>query len=182
MAVRCACLTPTVLFAWRVPTPQPAPAWPPCVCIAGPYFKAAYDALAPCGRHVIFGAGALTPRPGLALSLNPLALLAAPASLLAMLQLAWGWLRRPRLDVLSMVGDNRGVLGFNLIFLYDRIEMLAQLYAALEGLHLPPPLVGRAYGFGDLPAALAFLQSGDSVGKVVLSTRPGAPGSEAGGS
>jgi NADPH:quinone reductase-like Zn-dependent oxidoreductase len=136
---------------------------------AGPYFQASYDALDPCGRHVIFGAGSLTPEPGLTVSLNLLSLLAAPRSLWGMLKLGWGWLRRPRLDVLNMPGDNKGVIGFNLIWLYDRLEILAGLYSKVDSLALQPPMVGRVFGFEQLPEALAFLQSGASVGKVVLS-------------
>lgn len=81
----------------------------------GPYFKPSYDALDPSGRHVIFGAGSLTPKPDLKLTLNPAALLMAPASLWGLVQLAWGWVNRPKLDVLNMPGDNKGVVGFNLI-------------------------------------------------------------------
>jgi NADPH:quinone reductase-like Zn-dependent oxidoreductase len=139
---------------------------------AGPYFQASYDALNPCGRHVIFGAGALTPKPGLRVSLNPLSLITAPASLLGLLKLGWGWLWRPRLDVLNLPGDNKGVLGFNLIFLYDRLDVLAELYERVDALQLGPPLVGRVFGFEQLPQALGYLQSGQSVGKVVLSLSP----------
>lgn len=139
---------------------------------AGPYFQASYDALNPCGRHVIFGAGALTPEPGLRVSLNLLSLLTAPKSLWGMLKLGWGWLRRPKLDVLNMPGDNKGVTGFNLIWLYDRLEILAGLYEKVDSLALEPPLVGRVFGFEQLPDALSYLQSGASVGKVVLSADP----------
>jgi len=34
-----------------------------------------------------------------------------------------------------------------------------------------PPLVGRTFPFADVPAALRFLQSGKSTGKVVLEIR-----------
>uniref|UniRef100_A0A383VHV9 Enoyl reductase (ER) domain-containing protein n=1 Tax=Tetradesmus obliquus TaxID=3088 RepID=A0A383VHV9_TETOB len=136
--------------------------------LGGEYFKPSYAALNPCGRHVIFGAGSLTPKPGARLSLNPAVLLAAPASLLALVKLIWGWLQRPRLDVIAMPGDNKGVVGFNLIWLYDRLDLLADLYDKLDSLSLGPPLVGRTYDFAELPAALAYLQSGRSVGKVVV--------------
>jgi alcohol dehydrogenase len=60
---------------------------------------------------------------------------------------------------------------FNLIWLYDRLDLLAQLYDKLDGLSLRPPLVGKVFGFGELPAALAYLQSGRSVGKVVVTVQ-----------
>lgn len=46
--------------------------------------------------------------------------------------------------------------------------MLADLYDKLDSLRLGPPLVGRVLEFAELPAALAYLQSGRSVGKVVV--------------
>lgn len=139
---------------------------------AGPYFQASYDALNPCGKLVIFGAGALTPKPGLKVSLNPLDLLSAPAALWGLVKLGWGWVWRPKLDVLNMPGDNKGVIGFNLIWLYDRLEILAGLYDKVDALGLDVPVVGRVFGFEQLPEALKYLQSGRSVGKVVLSVAP----------
>lgn len=35
-----------------------------------------------------------------------------------------------------------------------------------------PPAVGRVFGFDELPAALEFLRSGQSTGKVVVSVEP----------
>lgn len=104
------------------------------------------------------------------MSLNPMSLLTAPRSLWGLLKLGWSWLRRPRLDVLNMPGDNKGVIGFNLIYLYTRLDILAGLYDKVDALQLDPPLVGRMFAFEQLPQALRYLQSGDSVGKVVLST------------
>lgn len=60
---------------------------------------------------------------------------------------------------------------FNLIWLYDRLDLLADLYNKLDGLQLGPPLVGKVFGFEGLPAALAYLQSGRSVGKVVVAVQ-----------
>lgn len=137
----------------------------------GPYFQPSYDALNPCGRHVVFGAGSLTPKPGLKLTFNPAALLAAPASLWGLVKLVWGWLKRPKLDVINMPGDNKGVIGFNLIWLYDRLDMLAELYDKVDALQLDPPVVGKVFEFDELPDALAYLQSGRSVGKVVVAVK-----------
>lgn len=148
-----------------------------CSTATGAYFQTSYDALTPNGngRLVIFGAGALTPPPGRKFSLNPLALLSAPASLWGLLQLGWAWLRRPRLDVLKMPGDNKGVVGFNLIWLYDRLELLASLYERVDRLGLAPPHVGDVFSFEELPAALERLQSGRTCGKVVLSRSRSSP-------
>ena len=39
-----------------------------------------------------------------------------------------------QLDVLQLPGDNKSVMGFNLIWLYSKIEMLDVLYQQLESL------------------------------------------------
>jgi len=61
-------------------------------------------------------------------------------------------------------------VGFNLIFLTDRVaELNVQLDSLLEiRSGEKPPFVGRIFSFEDAPDALRFLQSGFSVGKVVL--------------
>ena len=134
--------------------------------VAGPYFQPSYDALNPCGRHVIFGAAALTPPPGV--SLEKTWGLLAPWNLLAAVKLLLGWLNRPKLDVIAMPGHNKGVVGFNLIWLYDQIDLMTDLYDQVEQLQLQPPLVGKEFHWEQLPEALSFLQSGRSVGKVVV--------------
>lgn len=138
--------------------------------VAGPYFRPSYEALQPTGRYVIFGAAALTPPPGASLQVG-LGLL-NPVNLLAAARLVWGWVNRPKLDVLAMPGDNKSVCGFNLIWLYNQQRLMAGLYATVERLQLPAPLVGHTYTWQQLPEALAFLQSGRSVGKVVVAVAP----------
>jgi NADPH:quinone reductase-like Zn-dependent oxidoreductase len=60
-------------------------------------------------------------------------------------------------------------MAFNLIHLYDQIEILASLWEELERLALPPPRIGEVFPFAELPAAIRRLQSGRTVGKVVVS-------------
>ena len=38
------------------------------------------------------------------------------------LKLAWQYLRRPRLDPTSMIGDNKSVMAFNLIWMFDKVS------------------------------------------------------------
>jgi alcohol dehydrogenase len=82
--------------------------------------------------------------------------------------LAWRWLRRPRLDPLAMISENRGLLAFNLIWLWEAVDRVPGAYAALDALAPPPPHVGARYPFRDARRALADLQSGRTVGKLVL--------------
>jgi alcohol dehydrogenase len=123
--------------------------------VSGPFLKPAYDRLKPEGRLVVYGAADFM----------------SPGSRANYLHLAWRYLRRPRLDPLQMISDNRSVMGFNLIWLWDRLDQLADGYEALDTLISQPPLVGRRFAFADAHAALGHLQSGHSLGKVVLEVR-----------
>jgi alcohol dehydrogenase len=120
--------------------------------VAGPYFRPAYDRLRPEGRMVVYGAADLMPK-----GRRP-----------DYVRLALRYLCRPRLDPLRMVSENKSVMAFNLIWLWDQADRLPQAYERLTTLVQRPPLVGRRFSFADAPAALRYLQSGESVGKVVL--------------
>lgn len=122
--------------------------------VSGPFLRPAYDRLSPQGRLVVYGAADFMP----------------PGARAGYLHLAWRYLRRPRIDPLQMISENRSVMGFNLIWLWDRLDQLAAGYDALDALILEPPLVGRRFAFADAHSALRHLQSGESIGKVVLLT------------
>lgn len=121
--------------------------------VGGPYFQPAYDHLAKGGRYVVYGAASMTPK----------------GDRVGWLRLAWQYLQRPKVDVLSLPGANKAVMGFNLIYLFDRVEQLQRLYQELDALQLPAPLVGEEWRFEDQAVdALRSLQGGHTVGKVVL--------------
>ena len=120
--------------------------------VAGPYFRPAYDRLRPEGRVVVYGAADLMPRG------------ARPDYV----RLALRYLRRPRLDPLRMIAENKSVMAFNLIWLWEQVDRLPRAYDQLSHLVQRPPLVGRRFSFADAPAALRHLQSGESIGKVVM--------------
>ena len=120
--------------------------------IAGTFFSAAHARLQPEGRHVIYGAADFM----------------TPGARPDYLRLLPRYLRRPRLDPMQMIAENRSVLAFNLIWLWDAVERLASGYDALERLVVDPPFVGRTFTFEDTPHALQWLQRGESVGKVVV--------------
>ncbi len=67
-----------------------------------------------------------------------------------------------------MPGANKAVMGFNLIYLFDKVEQLRRLASDLEALDLPAPLVGETFPFDQAVDAIRTLQSGQTVGKVVL--------------
>jgi len=121
--------------------------------VLGPWFRPCLQRLRPEGRFVLFGAADFTPtgrRP------NYLALL-------------WRYLRRPRLDPLAMISANQAFIGFNLIWLWEEV---GRMPAAIEGLarHAGkrPPHIGERLPFDEAPRAMELLQSGRTIGKVVL--------------
>ena len=120
--------------------------------VAGPFFMPAYRRLRPAGRLVIYGSADLMPA----------------GAKVSWLRLLARYVQRPRLDPIRMVSANRSVMGFNLIWLWEQADRLASAYAGLAPYITRPPYIGRRFPFGEAPAAMRWLQSGSSIGKVVL--------------
>ena len=120
--------------------------------VLGPTFRPAFDRLRPEGRYVLFGAAEFMSRG------------ARPDYV----RLALDYLRRPRLDPLAMISDNRSLMAFNLIWLWDHADRLPAAYTELEQLTPRPPHVGAVLPFDRAPEALRLLQGGGTIGKVVL--------------
>lgn len=115
-----------------------------------------YELLAPAGRLIVYGFHGLLSRgqdrPGYA-------------------RLALGYLRTPRFNPFEMTGHNRGVLAFNLSYLFERGDILAEAMAELlgwveSGRILPPPVT--TYPLHEVARAHAALESGGTIGKLVL--------------
>jgi len=120
--------------------------------VLGPTFRPAFERLRPEGRYVLYGAADFM----------------SHASRPNYLALGWRYLLRPRLDPLAMISANRSVMAFNLIWLWERAERLPEGYAALERLLPRPPHVGARFPFDQALEAMRLLQSGKTIGKVVL--------------
>mmetsp|Transcript_61896 Transcript_61896/g.195593 ORF Transcript_61896/g.195593 Transcript_61896/m.195593 type:complete len:157 (+) Transcript_61896:37-507(+) len=123
--------------------------------VSGDYFKGAYNALSRGGRYVIYGAADMTPS----------------GDRVNWLKLAWKYLWRPRLDPLDMMGENKSLLAFNLVWMFDKVELLGELLNELLALNLTPPHVGAAFPFEEAQEAIRTFQSGSTTGKVVLEVR-----------
>lgn len=121
-------------------------------CIGGKVLEAGYEALAPMGRMVVYGS----------------AQYGSPGDKPNWLRLAWLYLQRPRIDAQKMIETNRAILGFNLIWLYDRKELMKECLAEMDSMNLPAPHIGHVYPFEDLPDALREFQRGNTIGKVVI--------------
>lgn len=118
----------------------------------GKYFRWSYEALAPMGRLVAYGSARFTPK-----SQTP-----------SWPRLAWQYLTRPKIDPMKMITDNKSVMGFNLIWLYEQHELFLQLMQELAALELAPPHIGRTFSFDQMPEALELFRSGKTVGKLVV--------------
>jgi NADPH:quinone reductase-like Zn-dependent oxidoreductase len=63
-------------------------------------------------------------------------------------------------------------MGFNLIWLWHRADRLGSAFEELATMIPKPPHIGKRFAFAEAPAAMRYLQSGGSVGKVLLEIEP----------
>jgi NADPH:quinone reductase-like Zn-dependent oxidoreductase len=120
--------------------------------LTGKYFKDTFDLLSPQGRAVIYGASNF----------------ATHTSHPNYFQLVYRYLTRPKTDLLKLIEQNRSVMGFNLIWLYEKTDYLNPLINEIIELNLKKPLIGEKFDFKDLPIAIRKFQSGTTIGKVVI--------------
>ena len=93
------------------------------------------------------------------------------------LGMAWKWIRSPSLDPLAMVTANRSVMGFNLSFCFERVDILQTAMAQLLAWHsqgLLKVAAVKVYPASRVADAHQALESGTTVGKLVLDMRAGA--------
>lgn len=114
-----------------------------------------YAHLRPTGRLLIYGFATMLPKDG---RLNRL-------------KLAWDWLRTPRFNPLTMTQQNKSVLACNLSFLSQEADRLLEgmdwlLSRFASGELQPLPLT--AFELADAARAQQWIESGRSVGKLVL--------------
>jgi synaptic vesicle membrane protein VAT-1 len=119
-----------------------------------------YAHLKPTGKLLVYGFHTLLPKQG---------------GRINYLKAALGMLRMPRFNPLSMTSENKGVVAFNLSFLFARTDLLHaavnDLTTWLEAGILQAPKV-RSFALADVAQAHRALESGESTGKVVLRTAP----------
>ncbi|MBW1802316.1 MAG: zinc-binding dehydrogenase, partial [Deltaproteobacteria bacterium] len=117
--------------------------------------KNSYRHLSPMGRLVIYGFASMLSRSGKR----------------GLSRLLWTYLRTPRFNPLDMTGSNKTVSGFNLVYLFDRVHLFRQIMDTL--LHWNqdgklPAMPIRSFSFEDVVSAHREIESGKSVGKLVL--------------
>jgi alcohol dehydrogenase len=84
------------------------------------------------------------------------------------LKMGWKYLKRPKIDPLRLPTQNKSLMGFNLIYLYEQTDMLHQMLRELQALELEPQHVGHIFSFSEMNAAIRLFQRGETVGKVVV--------------
>jgi NADPH:quinone reductase-like Zn-dependent oxidoreductase len=117
--------------------------------------KESYRHLKPGGRLLVYGFASMFSRSG---RKRPL-------------KLVWDYLRTPRFSPFDLTGANKTVSGFNLIYLFQRIDLFRGAMDALLGWDAQgklPPMPVKAFPFRRAADAHRHMESGDSVGKLVL--------------
>jgi NADPH:quinone reductase-like Zn-dependent oxidoreductase len=115
-----------------------------------------YEHLAPTGRLVVYGFASMMSR---------------GRDRPSWLRLARTYLKTPRFHPLRMTNENRGVLAFNLSYLFERADLLAEAMRELLGWVRDGsirPLAVTPFPFDRVRDAHAALESGQTVGKLVL--------------
>jgi len=120
--------------------------------IGGKIFKTGYGLLASQGRVVVYGSARYG---GTGDSPN-------------WISLAYKYLFRPRIDPQKMIEENKGILGFNLIWLYEQKDLMQKVVSELSALNLPAPHIGHTFNFDSMHEGLKLFQSGKTTGKVVV--------------
>lgn len=121
--------------------------------IGGSIFQKSYEALSPTGRIVTYGSANFTPK-------------RSRPNYLAVIK---NYFLRPKIDPLQIISENKSVLGFNLIWLWEEIDTLGNLLNEVQNLKLEPQYIGKIFPFKETINALNYFQSGKSIGKIVLS-------------
>lgn len=115
-----------------------------------------YKNLRPTGKLICYGFHTMMPKVG---------------GRINWFKLGWNWLRTPRFNPLDMTTTNKSVVTFNLSFLFDRTDLLNEaMEAMLPWLESGKIKVAKvtAYPAREVARAHADLESGKSVGKLVL--------------
>jgi NADPH:quinone reductase-like Zn-dependent oxidoreductase len=121
-------------------------------CIGGKVLMQGWKAMAPMGRMVVYGNASF----------------ATHGSKPNYPKLIWKFLKRPKIDPLRLPTQNKSLMGFNLIYLYEQTDMMHQMLHELQELRLKPQHIGHVYHFENMHEAIRLFQQGKTVGKVVV--------------
>ena len=120
--------------------------------VLGRYFNDTFNLLAPQGRAIIYGASNF----------------ATHTAFPNYFELAYKYFTRPKVDILKLIEQNRSVMGFNLIWLYEKGDYFKALLNEIIELNLAKPYIGEIFKFDQMHEAIKKFQSGKTFGKVVV--------------
>ncbi len=112
--------------------------------IGGKIFDESFKALAPSGRIIVYGGAQFMSKSSRPNYLNVL----------------FKFLTRPKVDPLSLSNINKSVMGFNLIYLWDRPDELNNMAIEILKMNLQRPYVGKVFSFDNLIEHLKYFQTG----------------------
>ena len=121
-------------------------------CIGGKIFTESFKQMGAGGRIIVYGAAQFS----------------TGSSSPNYLKVLTKYLTRPKVDPLFLSDKNKSVMGFNLIYLWDKVELMKKYLSNILEMNLPKPLIGEVYEFKDLLIAIKKFQTGQTVGKVVV--------------
>ncbi len=121
-------------------------------CIGGKIFSESFKQMSAGGRIIVYGAAQFS----------------TGGSSPNYLRVLTKYLTRPKVDPLSLSDKNKSVMGFNLIYLWDKVGLMKKYLNNILEMNLPKPLIGEVYEFKELISAVKKFQTGQTVGKVVI--------------
>lgn len=121
-------------------------------CIGGKILMQGWKAMAPMGRMVVYGSASFATH-------------GAKPNYPKML---WRYLKRPKIDPLRLPAQNKSLMGFNLIYLYEQTDLMHRMLAELQALQLQPQHIGHVFPFTEMHKAIRLFQRGETIGKVVV--------------
>ncbi len=120
--------------------------------------KKSYEHLSPEGKLVIYGFHSMLPHSG-------------SISIFKWINMAFDYFKTPKFDPMKLTSENKSVLGFNLSFLFNRKDLIREgirnLIKWYEDGKLKAPQITE-FKFWEVGLAHQYLQSGKSVGKIIL--------------
>lgn len=121
-------------------------------CIGGRILMDSWKAMASMGRMIVYGSASFTShgdKPNYP-------------------KLLWKYFKRPKIDPLRLPTQNKSLMGFNLIYLYEQTDLMHEMLDGLNALELKAQHVGHVFPFASMHDAIHMFQSGKTVGKVVV--------------
>jgi NADPH:quinone reductase-like Zn-dependent oxidoreductase len=119
--------------------------------------KDSYGHLKPAGRLLIYGFASMF----------------SPTGKKNYLKLIWYYFKTPRFNPFHLTGLNRTISGFNLIYLFEKASLFREIMNTLLELdreRLLPEMPITNYAFDEVAQAHHAMESGNTVGKLVLLT------------